>query len=77
MSILQMPARTYNAKLFEAGHFKIAGTLDGFIDLSTPTGIYPLTLAEAEELKAVLSGSIADVKANCLYDSDALLEKAE
>lgn len=75
MTVIQMSPRTYTAELFEAGLFKTAGTLDGFIDLATPNGTYPLTLAEAHDLAMALCSAIADVKTNCLYDSDALLEK--
>jgi len=58
--------------------FQLSGTLDGFIDLATPSaGTYQLSLDEARALVAALNGAIADVKANCLYDRDALLLPAE
>jgi hypothetical protein len=78
--ILQFPPNTYNAKLFSVDYgfshsFKVAGTLDGFIDLATPQGTWPLSITEARELANALNASIADVEDNCLYDRDALLEK--
>lgn len=76
MSVVQMLPRTYTAKLFEAGSHKVAGTLDGFIDLAMPGCTYQLSIQEAEELATALSGAIADVKANCLYDRDPLLDTA-
>lgn len=77
MSVVQMPARTYVAKLFEAkwenAVFKVAGTLDGFLDFAAPGGgTYPLTLEEAEGLVKALQSGISDVKANCLYEKDAI-----
>lgn len=73
---LQMPPRTFSAKLFrvawESREFKIAGTLDGFIDLATPNGTYPLDLGEARELVEAIKSAVADVEKNCLYDSDVL-----
>jgi len=74
MTVIQMPSRTFTAKLFEAGAFRVAGTLDGFIDLATPNGTYPLTIEEAHNLAMALCNAIGDVKVNCLYDGDALLE---
>jgi len=78
--LIQMPNNTYRAKLFSVAHgdkdFLVAGTLDGFIDLATPSsGTYQLSMETAEELHTALGKSISDVKANCLYDNDALLEK--
>lgn len=68
--------RTYTAKLFEAAGFKTAGTLDGYVDLAVPQGgTYQLTLDEALLLIAALHGVVSDIRANCLYDRDALLEK--
>lgn len=75
MSVLQMPQRTFTAKLFEAGAFKVAGTLDGFIDLATPNGTYPLSLEEVTALSEALKRAAADVEANCIYDRDSLLAK--
>lgn len=68
-----MPPLTFTAKLFEPGIFKVAGTLDGFIDFATPNGTYPLSLEEAGNLVEALSGAIADVKASCLHERDSLL----
>lgn len=73
-TLLQMPKPTFTAKLFESGAFKVAGTLDGFIDLATPRGTYTLSLEDAHSLAMAICNAIGDVKANCLYDRDALLE---
>jgi hypothetical protein len=77
--ILQFPSRTYTANLVEVGYFstsfKVAGTLDGFIDLATPDGTWPLTLVEAKELSLALAAVATDVEKNCLYDRDVLLAK--
>lgn len=75
MKMLQMPPRTFSAKLFEVSGFKVAGTLDGFIDLATPNGTYPLSMEEAQSLSKALADSVADVQANCLHEKDALLCK--
>jgi len=76
-NIIEMPPRTYRAKLFEVRwentSFRIAGTLDGYVDLAVPNGTYPLSVEEAENLAAALIGAIADVRANCLHDRDSLL----
>jgi hypothetical protein len=69
--------RTFKAKLFqvpwETEHFKVVGTLDGFIDLAVPHGgTYPLSLDEARSLATALSDAISDVKEHCLYERDAL-----
>ena len=74
--------RTYSAKLFtvecQHGDFKIAGTLDGFIDLAIPQGkTLQLTPEEARTLAAQLQSSVEDIEKNCLYDRDALLMKTE
>jgi len=74
MTVIQMPPRTFRAKLFEAGAFKAAGTLDGFIDLATPNGTYVLSIETAQALAMAVCNAIGDVKTNCLYDDDALLE---
>lgn len=74
-NVIAMPPLTFTAKLFDTGYFKVAGTLDGFIDLATPEGTYQLPLAQAESLADALVKSVADVKANCLYDRDELLVK--
>jgi hypothetical protein len=79
-TVMEMPKRTYVAKLHEVqsetGVFKTAGTLDGFIDLAVPRGgTYQLNLSEARGLIAALSGTIADVEANCMYERDSLLVK--
>jgi len=78
-TVMEMPKKTYVAKLHEAQWgpciLKVAGTLDGFIDLAMPGRTYPLSLSEARALIAALSGTIADVEANCMYDRDSLLVK--
>ena len=76
--VLKFPSPTYRAKSFtspfENEEFQLSGTLDGFIDLAVPNGgTYPLSVEEAKLLVAALSGAIADVQANCLYERDALL----
>jgi hypothetical protein len=78
-TLLEMPRKTYTAKLIEVKwenrYFAVAGTLDGFIDLATPeSGTYCLSLDEAKRLSDALITSIADVKNNCLYESDVLLK---
>ena len=75
-NLIEMPPSTFKAKLFETEHFKVAGTLDGFVDLATSDGTYQLSLDEAQALASALNGAIADIKSNCLYDRDALLEKS-
>jgi len=77
MTLIQMLPRTFHAKEFEAGVFKLAGTLDGFIDFATPRGIYVMSLEWAQSLCDALQSSIADVKANCLYDKDVRLEPVD
>lgn len=76
MSIAQSQRRTYCAKLFVAGPFKMAGTLDGYVDFAVPGRTYQLSLDEARALIAALNSAVADVQANCLYDKDALLAPA-
>jgi hypothetical protein len=77
--ILQFPPNTYTAKLFEVSYssgtsFKVAGTLDGFIDLATPKGTWPLSLTEASDLAKALNDAVADVETSCLFNNDALLK---
>jgi hypothetical protein len=76
--IIEMPPQTYNAKLFsspwEGKTFKLAGTLDGFIDLAVPKGgTYPLSLEEARSLVDALNIAITDVQTRCLFEKDSLL----
>ena len=78
MKLLIMPSPIYNAQLFQSPYattqFKLAGTLDGFIDLAVPEGkTYPLSLAEAEALAQALISAIGDVKTHCLYEKDPRL----
>ena len=73
--LVTMKARTFTAKLLLAGQFKVAGTLDGFVDLATPQGTYALSLSEALELAKAIADAVADVQANCLYEDDVLLER--
>ena len=70
-----LPTQTFTAKLFVAGQFKVAGTLDGFMDLATPKGTCLLSIEEAHALIAAINNSIADIESNCLCERDALLEK--
>jgi hypothetical protein len=76
-NVLRMPHRTFKAKLFEVScedaSFKVAGTLDGFIDLATPNGTYVLSLEEVRALISALNSTITDVQSNCLYDADSRL----
>ena len=81
MSVIPFQRKSYEAKRFDApvgcAKFEIAGTLDGFIDFALPSrGTYQLTLDEARAIVAALNSAIDDVKANCLYDRDPLLEPA-
>lgn len=78
--VIPIRKNTYSAKLFEVlfddlKPFKVAGTLDGFVDFATPMGgpTYPLSLDEARQLVAALNSAIHDVETNCLYERDALL----
>ena len=76
--LIEIPKNTFTAKLFEASWdtsvFKVAGTLDGLIDLAVPGGgTYPLSLDEARGVIVALNNAIADVKANCLHARDSLL----
>lgn len=77
--ILQMPPQTYCAKLFEVacdgGVFRIAGTLDGAVDLALPEGgTYVLAMETAQRLASALLDVTDDIRRNCLYDRDALLQ---
>lgn len=75
-AVIALPQRTYRAKPFRAGDFLLSGTLDGYIDFALPEcGTYQLSLDEARALIAALNGAICDVRDNCLYDRDVLLEK--
>lgn len=74
MTVIKFPGRTYSAKLFKAGNMQVAGTLDGYLDVAFPDLTYQLTLEDALGLVKALNASIADVRENCLYDKDALLE---
>lgn len=80
MNVISMKPKTYRAQLFEmAGsgvNIKIAGTLDGFLDFAlVGDKTYILTCEEAKRLADLLIAAIADVKTNCLYDNDVLLER--
>ena len=57
---------------------RIAGTLDGYIDLairpvSTPNITYSLSCDDARQLIAMLHSVISDIQGNCLFDRDPLL----
>lgn len=72
--ILTMPQRlTYSAELFETKFFKVAGTLDGYIDIATKDGTYPVSIEEAAALSKALNACIGDISLNCLWDNDTLL----
>jgi hypothetical protein len=74
-NVLRFPPRTYSAKLFQAVGFKVAGTLDGFIDFAVPGGkTFQLSIEEAHDMVSALNGAVADIRANCLYDRDVLLD---
>jgi hypothetical protein len=75
VSIIKFPDRTYTAKLFEVEDFKVAGTLDGYLDLALPGGTYQISPTKALALAAALRAAVEDVRANCLYDNDVLLEQ--
>ncbi|HEY3620711.1 MAG TPA: hypothetical protein VGK96_28240 [Candidatus Sulfotelmatobacter sp.] len=76
MMVIAFPPRTYSAKSFVAGCFQVSGTLDGYIDLAIPEGgTYVLDIDEVKVLRDALTGALDDVRANCLYERDALLEK--
>jgi hypothetical protein len=76
-NVVEMPAATYTAALFSvpcgSEIIKLAGTLDGFIDLATSGGTYSLSLLEAKALAVAICGAIVDVEGRCLFDRDALL----
>lgn len=78
--VIVMPPKTYRAKLSQVGFddckvFKIAGTLDGFIDFAVPDGpTFPLDIEEAQGIIAALQDAIADIAKNCLYEKDYLKE---
>lgn len=72
--VIIFPERTYAAKAFFAAQFEMSGTLDGYIDFATPCGTWQLSLDEARAVIVALNGAISDVRANCLYDRDELLE---
>jgi hypothetical protein len=75
MTVIKFPMRTYAAKLFEVEDIKVAGTLDGYLDLALPGGTYLLSPAKALALADALIKSVEDIKANCLYDNDVLLSR--
>lgn len=73
-NVLRFPPRTYCAKLFEANDFKVAGTLDGYIDFAVPGyKTFQLSMNEINDLVSALNDAVADVRSNCLYDRDVLL----
>jgi hypothetical protein len=75
MSVVKFPSRTYTAKLFEVEDFKVAGTLDGYLDLAVPGVTYQISPMKALALATALRSAVEDVRANCLYDNDVLLEQ--
>ena len=83
--VVPLRPRSYVAKLHRVAvaglEFHIAGTLDGFLDFaiiesSGRSATYNITCNGAQRLAAVLTMTVADVQANCLFDRDPLLEKA-
>lgn len=80
-NLIEMPPHTYSAKLVEVqcgvSTFKLAGTLDGYIDFATPSGTYVMSLEEAAKLSAALNIVVSDVEKHCLYDRDPLLAEKE
>jgi hypothetical protein len=76
VNVVKLADRTYTAKLFEVEGFKIAGTLDGFVDLATPNGpTFQISRDTALMLAAELMACVADINKNYLFDRDALLER--
>ena len=77
--LIVMPASTYRAQLFTSpcggSQFKIAGTLDGYLDLAMPDsgGTWQISLNEARLLIQAMMAGILDVETSCLYEDDALL----
>ncbi len=58
---------------------KIAGTLDGFVDLAITESdgkhrTYNISPEEAKRLSGALLKVVDDIQRNCLYDRDALLQ---
>jgi hypothetical protein len=75
---------TYRAALKEilasGFQFKIAGTLDGFVDLAVTESdgshrTYNISSSEARQLADALLFVVEDIGKNCLYDRDALIVK--
>lgn len=71
---------TYTAKLVEVltdgFEFKMAGTLDGYIDfVVAPRRTHQLSIGEVRSIISGLEQAIRDVEQNCLYDKDELLDK--
>jgi hypothetical protein len=82
-NVVPFGRKTYAAKvekLTVSGlDLHIAGTLDGFIDFAVipanrPGLTYSFTCDEARRIVSALTSVIADVKSNCLFDRDTLLE---
>lgn len=81
------PPRTYDAKLTEIRvgplTIQVAGRLDGYIDIVFRDGkegkhtAYIMSLDSTCRFIAALNTSVTDVRKNCLYDNDALIEKDE
>lgn len=65
MTVIAFPQRLYEAKLFRAHGWTLAGTLCGNIDVATPeSGTYCLTPDEAQALIVAITNARADVLAN-------------
>jgi hypothetical protein len=82
VTVIAFPSNTYTARLeaFVASGLdvRIAGTLDGFIDLAIipadrPGLTYSLTCDDALLLIAALYSVVGDVREHCLYDRDPRL----
>lgn len=78
--------QSYDAKLFTVPAsgllFKIAGTLDGFVDLaiietSGRSATYSVTIDEARLLADRLLNVAKDIQSNCLFDRDSLLHSGK
>lgn len=83
MSIVPFPRPTYAAKLqvirTDGLEFKIAGTLDGYLDFCAITSdgahrTLSLSRDGARALIASIHAVLSDIDRNCMFDRDALLE---
>jgi len=71
VTVIPIRPALYEAKLFEAHGWQIAGTLCGCIDVATPaSGTYAMTPDEVQALIVALTNARADVLANSRPFSD-------